>query len=262
MAEVHLAQVHPQDVLFGVGVLQADGVGGLPDLASERGGIAGHGVLDQLLGDGRAAFHDPPGEDVGDRGPDDGRKVQGSVLEEAVVLDGQHGLDGALPVPADGHDHPVLTEVHVLKDRAVPGEDGRALREGREIQGIAHLGQVVAVDHAERGIQGHRHRQEGQGEHEDPHDQDEPEPAFPVQRVELPHGSLGKRVRTGPSERRVQARAPSLRQVREGPPGRRMQQPVQEQSPVGPVAGYRLGHGVVLSYPSCALCDAKVRPDI
>ena len=59
LPEVHRVQVLLEDPLLGVLLLQVVGDHRLVDLPVERHGVAGDGVLHELLGDGRPALDDP-----------------------------------------------------------------------------------------------------------------------------------------------------------------------------------------------------------
>ena len=87
VAEVDRVQVGGQDPVLRPDLLELPGERRLAQLARDRRGVAVVGVLDELLGDRRAALD---GAAVGDVGPEraqDAAQVDPAVLVEALVLD-------------------------------------------------------------------------------------------------------------------------------------------------------------------------------
>ena len=77
---------------FAPALLELPGERGLPHLPRQRPLIPDVGVLDELLGDGRAALDDRLMPDVRPQCPSDAVKVDAVVLEEALILDRDDGL--------------------------------------------------------------------------------------------------------------------------------------------------------------------------
>ena len=105
VTEVGRVQVAEEDLVLGQLPFEPGGDQGLPQLAGHVALTGRVGVLDVLLGDGRAALDDLALLEVDQRGPDQALGVDALVLPEALVLDGDdrvlHHL-GDVPV-ADGH---------------------------------------------------------------------------------------------------------------------------------------------------------------
>ncbi len=181
VAEVDEVQVALEDLLLRQALLDADRQARLPDLAADRvvggGVVAGgieQGVLDVLLGERAATLRRLTALDVGDGGPQRPADVDGTVVEEAGVLDRDHRLlhDGSDPRERDGH--PVLV-VEPRDDAAVGGEQharawrGRHLEHGR--QPVERLGRGTGeVARApDQGQRQHRERETGgNAQHEQP----------------------------------------------------------------------------------------------
>ena len=89
VAEVHVVEIELQDLVLGVRPLEADGVLGLLDLPLEGLLVAGVEVLHELLRDGGAALDHLAGADVRHERASDRFDVDGAVVVEAVVLDGE-----------------------------------------------------------------------------------------------------------------------------------------------------------------------------
>ncbi len=102
VAEKHLVDVQLEDVVLGVPPVQAKGQGGFVDLSVEGAVVAGEPQLDELLGDGRAAFSNLPGLQVDPRGAGDAEEVDAGVIVEADVLGCQDGVHGVAWCVFDG----------------------------------------------------------------------------------------------------------------------------------------------------------------
>ena len=80
---------------------------------------AGVDLLDELLGDRRAALHGLVLDQVGPRGAEDADRVDARMLVEAVVLDGDHGVAERLGHLIERDDRPVDRAVDRREQRAV-----------------------------------------------------------------------------------------------------------------------------------------------
>jgi hypothetical protein len=118
--EVGLVEVGLQDLALGPAPFQLDRVHGLADLAVKGARVAGHHLLDVLLGEGAATLGDGPLAQVGDGRPQDAARVDAAVLEEAVVLDGHHRVADLV------RDHLQRDHLAVLVQHQ-PGQDGPAV---------------------------------------------------------------------------------------------------------------------------------------
>src|SRR5439155_16496399 len=87
VAEVDRVQVRREDARLLPALLELPGERGLLKLATDGARGRDAGVLDELLGDGRAALHDFLARDVGPDGTPDAAQVDAAVLVEAFVLD-------------------------------------------------------------------------------------------------------------------------------------------------------------------------------
>ncbi len=97
LAEVHGVQVLLEDAVLGPLVVETERQRGFLDLAVQVAlGVLEDPVLDQLLGDGRAALLDLPRVHVGHEGPHHGLEVHTGVVVEGAVLGGDDGVDQGL----------------------------------------------------------------------------------------------------------------------------------------------------------------------
>ena len=155
LPEVHGVQVLLEDLLLRVLLVEPQGEDDLLHLAVHRPGRVEDALLDELLGDRRAALEDLTGRGVGDRGPEDAVEVDAVVGPEGVVLDGDDGVleeHGHLvqgdvlavlgpehpdDVPVGVVDRGALVELAELPDRVALvrvglREDGRPREQRRE----------------------------------------------------------------------------------------------------------------------------------
>ncbi len=93
LAEIHLVQIGLEDLRLRVPLLHEDGQPGLSCLAQERPLASEEAILDELLGDGASALGYSSFVEVGPQRPPDGAQVEGAVIEEPMVLRGEHGVD-------------------------------------------------------------------------------------------------------------------------------------------------------------------------
>ena len=129
LAEVDRVQVHREDLVLRVALLELEGEHRVLDLPRERPLVAGDRVLHELLGDGRASLDDPALLGVLDGGPDDRLHVHAGVLIEALVFDRDDGVAHRNRDVADRHDRAVLVGVQVGDVPALAVVDARGLRE-------------------------------------------------------------------------------------------------------------------------------------
>ena len=93
LAQVHRVQVRLEDRRLRHARLEGEGQRGLAKLPVPCAVMIQGNVLDQLLRERAPALHDLSPAQVDPERPPDGVKVDSAVLEEAVVLDRQHGRD-------------------------------------------------------------------------------------------------------------------------------------------------------------------------
>ena len=135
--EVHVVQVERQDLVLRVSLLHLDRQGQLLELALERlRGVAGDGVLHQLLRDRRTALHHLARRRVREQGADERGPVQRSVLVELRVLDRQDGLAAHLADVGEVHDLAVVQVERGEHGLPVGGVDGRALGEAGDVREV------------------------------------------------------------------------------------------------------------------------------
>ena len=96
VAVVDAVQVHVEDLVFGVALLQRGGQNGLLQLAEDRFLGREQLDLDQLLADRAAALLRGSAGQVGERGPDGGGHVDRPVVVEVAVLRGERGRGSVL----------------------------------------------------------------------------------------------------------------------------------------------------------------------
>ena len=96
LAEIDAVQVGGEDLVLGVAPLERDGERGLAHLPSPGPLGRQHEVLDELLGERAAALGEPAAPEVHPDGAGHGPDVHPGMLEEPVILGGQHGLDEVL----------------------------------------------------------------------------------------------------------------------------------------------------------------------
>ena len=121
-------------------------------------------LLDELLGDRRAALHGVVLDQVGPRGPEDADRVDAGVVVEAVILDGEHGVAERLGHLVERDDRPVHRAVDRGEQRAVAVVHERRL-DRRQRLGQLDLGVRVDQSPADR-----------QDDHDGQRDEDPPEP--------------------------------------------------------------------------------------
>ena len=109
VAEIDPVEVALKDELFGVALLETQRHEQLLDLAA-AGVFAAiqEDVADVLLGDGRPAFADPAGADVGPSGAQDRFEVDAVVIPETLVFNRDHCVLHDLGDVCDGHVGAVL----------------------------------------------------------------------------------------------------------------------------------------------------------
>ena len=139
-AEVDPGKVHPQDLLFGVALLQLHGQHDLLGLALH--GLVGgqEQVSRQLLGDGGGALHDPALGEVLGEGARHADGVEPLVLIEAPVLDGDEGGGHIGGQAVHIHRRGVLAPAHA--------QDGAGAVQIGDLRLVAHLVQVRDVRQA------------------------------------------------------------------------------------------------------------------
>jgi hypothetical protein len=221
LAEEGDVEVVRQDLVLGQLLLDLDGVLDLADLAAQAGGAGllgglGYGLgvvpggLDQdvlhvLHGEGGAALGDAAGLHVPRQGAQHALEIDGAVLVEAGVLDGDDGLLHVVGHPVERDDRAV-PRVDVGDRVAVGVEDGGLLAQRR----LAHRGGdlVEALrgapgGEAEEAERGQRDAgQHGAGQQADPEETgreiDRAQRAQPaVLTVPTHGGSLRSKRRTG-----------------------------------------------------------------
>ena len=161
-AEVHRVHVELEDLVLGELALQLDRDHGLLELA-EQGPVAadaGEGVLDVLLGDGRAALGDPAAQQVGRARPGQPAPGDRPVLVEVAVLGGQHRPAGVLGDLVQ-RDHPAVLLGREGADLLPAGrvEEHDRLG-GRHLGGQGHAGE--GVDQPDDRARGDGHGRHGQ----------------------------------------------------------------------------------------------------
>src|SRR6266851_171699 len=96
LAEINLVQIRLEDLWLRVPPFDQNGQPGLLQLPQDRPLAGQQSVLDELLCDGASALHPPSAAKVGPCRPRDGPHVESTVLEEPMILGGEHGVDEGL----------------------------------------------------------------------------------------------------------------------------------------------------------------------
>jgi len=140
-AQIYLVEVDGEDLVLGKVALQPVGEDGLLDLALVALFWRQHQVLDDLLGDGRAALVGLARDDVAHEGPGDGQVVDALVLVEGLVLGREKG-----PRQVVGHlaqrGQEALLAVEVAEYLAVAGVD-RGHQRGAVVGDVLEARQVL-----------------------------------------------------------------------------------------------------------------------
>src|SRR5439155_6301344 len=102
LAEVDLVEISLEDRPLVIAQLEDQRDGGLAKLAEGSPSGGEEEVLGQLLGQGAAALHHGAGAQVGDQRAADPAEVEAVVLEESLVLDGEHRLNQVVRQVTEG----------------------------------------------------------------------------------------------------------------------------------------------------------------
>ena len=218
VGQVHLVEVHLQDLVLRVLLLDADRQRELLQLAFEAPvvGIEPQGVLHELLGDGRGPFDDLPGAGVRDHRPQQGGPVEGAVAVEVRVLDGQDRLPRNGADLVEMHDLPVVEVDRGEDGLAVVGVDRRTLGEARDLGEVGAQRRHLVVDplDAHRGAHergGDHHGHEARG---DQHDGDQQQDRERFERQSVVERAGVRPARSGRHAHGVAPRIPLVPPVR------------------------------------------------
>ena len=139
LAEVDEVQVHLQDLVLGVVVLDLQSQPDLLQLAGD-GLLAGEvGELCQLLGDGAGSLGEAAGAQVAHQRAEDAGHVEAGMLVEAQILRRQEGVHHMVGEGVHGDDGAVLLAHQGGDVRAVLVVDGAGLGQARQPGGIEPL---------------------------------------------------------------------------------------------------------------------------
>ena len=161
--EVDVVQVHLEDLVLGELPLDLVGHPDLEDLAAERplasGQRVGEDVAGELHRDGARPFVDAAGLHVADDGAEDALQVDGAMLAEPLVLDGDERLADVLRKCRE-LDQLALHggEVRELGPVAIEEDGGAAGDVGAE---LVHVGTALEEAEVPRHGQHHDHADEG-----------------------------------------------------------------------------------------------------
>ncbi len=125
-------QVHLEDLALRIVLIELEGQHRLFGFALDRIVRVGtdEELLDQLLTDRAATLLDAAVRIVGKRRPHDGTEVDATIGIEAVVLDGDGGVDDVGRDVAERDNYAMVTLVaDIGKQAAVPVEDQHVLRQ-------------------------------------------------------------------------------------------------------------------------------------
>ena len=151
LAEIDLVEIGLEDLLLGVPPLHQRRQPRLVQLAQVGAAGTDQAVLDELLGDRRAALHHPPGPEVRPGRPEQAARVEPAVLEEAVILRRQHGVEEHERHVAEAHRAVLLTGTIVRAGQDLGLEGG-----GADVVPLAgHACDAVVVDLDPHALGGH-----------------------------------------------------------------------------------------------------------
>jgi hypothetical protein len=122
VAEIDVVGVDGEDLLLLEARLDLVRQDRFADLAEHVALVTDEHELGDLLRDGRAALHDAPRFEVGERRADDAERIDAVMLEEAIVLGGDerlHHVLGDLVV----RQHDALLQVELADELALRRED-------------------------------------------------------------------------------------------------------------------------------------------
>ena len=135
-AEIHIIEVHLQDLVLGAGGFQLHRQVNLLQLAGD-GLIGGEvGQLDQLLGDGAGALAEGAGPQIAEHRAQDAHRVEAVVLVKAQVFRRQKGVPRFLGQGGEGN-HPAVLAALERADRLVMPIVDRA--------GLLHVGDLAQI---------------------------------------------------------------------------------------------------------------------
>ena len=147
--KIDAVEVHPQDLVFGISLLQRDGEDHLLEFSGYRSLRSEQLDLDQLLRDGAATLVDPARRDVDPCGAGDRQRIDRAVVVEVAILRRQYGfrrvwahlLDAQGEVVMAGR-APVLDQLavavehsHVARRKHVLARVGKVLDRPQHVKG-------------------------------------------------------------------------------------------------------------------------------
>ena len=173
LSQIDGVQVHLQDLLLGVVLLELQGPENLPHLAVDGVAVVAGHVLQHLLRQGGAAEGGPAAGEEVQRGGGGSGPVHAVVLKESVVLNGYGRLPQRVRDLFIVHPDAVFRAVDSLVFHPISGVPVLVIDDGAEIHGV-----VVGVDLQRRGQRGPdvHHKKPGKHRHcADAHQQDRPQ---------------------------------------------------------------------------------------
>ena len=161
LAQIDLIEIQLEDLLLGIGGVDADGQDRLAHLARHLEVGIEQEAPRHLLGDGGGALRTAPFQhqaDILDRGAQDAGGIDAGMVVEIAVLGGGEGLLHQLGDEGGGHeDAPLMGKL--AQHRAVagidPGGDGRLV-----ILQRFHAGQIARQGDQPEGRKADRHHQQ------------------------------------------------------------------------------------------------------
>ena len=150
LAEIHLVEIHLEQLLLGVAGVQQQGHDRLGELARQRTFGREKEVLRELLGERAPPLHDGRRAHVRPRGARDGEEGDPVMVEEPMILDGDQPRDEHRGRIVEPDHHPVLVVAGIDaadEGRVQPHDRGGS---SARVEGAHHAGVEPDLDPARR----------------------------------------------------------------------------------------------------------------
>ena len=165
VAEVHLIEIHLEDLLFRVQVLEVSGDDDFLELAAVSLAAVEEHQPRELLRDGASAFGAAARLQVLQERAADAHGIDAAVIEESLILDRDHGVDEVLRHLLQGDFDPLLLEDGERRPVA-------RVEDRRRLDHVADVAQRLTIGKPRRQVVREPGDPAARGEHRDRQDRD------------------------------------------------------------------------------------------